>query len=66
MDKPCYSVEEVAALMGLSGWTVRQLFLKEKGVILIDRPATGSKRRYRSLRIPRAVYERVARRYQVA
>ncbi|MCU1320747.1 MAG: hypothetical protein JWM43_396 [Acidobacteriaceae bacterium] len=39
-----------------------QMFEKEPGVLVIERKTTMRKRRYRSIRIPRAVYERVVRR----
>jgi hypothetical protein len=38
---------------------------KELGVLIVTRPETVRKRRYRSIRIPRAVYERVVRRLSV-
>ena len=57
--KLVYTVAEVADLMGLSRQTVTRLFEHEKGVLILSRPVTMHKRRYRSIRIPRAVYERV-------
>ena len=54
-----YTVAEVAALTGFSRSTVIRMFEKERGVLIIERPESMHKRRYRSLRIPRAVYERV-------
>lgn len=59
LEKPALTVAEVAALMGLSRSAVTELFEKERGVIILNRPETMHKRRYRSLRIPRAVFERV-------
>jgi hypothetical protein len=35
------------------------------GVLILTRPTTNRKRRYRSIRIPRAVYERVVNRLTV-
>lgn len=35
------------------------MFEHEKGVIVLERPETLQKRRFRKMRIPRAVYERV-------
>jgi predicted DNA-binding transcriptional regulator AlpA len=58
-DKLTYTVAEVAALTGFSRSTVIRMFEKERGVLIIERPESMHKRRYRSLRIPRAVYERV-------
>lgn len=58
-----YSIKEVSALMGLSARVVTQLFERERGVIIYEAP---NKRRmragYRTIRIPRPVYERVMRR----
>jgi hypothetical protein len=54
-----YTLAEIAALMGLSPHTITPLFDGEPGVIVLDRPETLNKRRYRSLRVPRYVYERV-------
>lgn len=58
-EKPVYTVADVAALMGLSRSTVTRLFEREPGVIIRGRPERMHKRRYRSIRIPRTVYERV-------
>ena len=64
-DKKTLTVKEIAALMGLSRQTVMRMFEKEKGALIVPRPETLRKRRYRSIRIPRAVYERVVRRITV-
>ncbi|MGA2337781.1 MAG: hypothetical protein WBQ19_01130 [Terriglobales bacterium] len=61
-DKLVYTVAEVSALMGFSTSTIIKLFRDEPGVIVLTRPTEMHKRRYRSLRIPRAVYQRVLRR----
>jgi len=61
LEKPTLTVAEVAALTGLSRQTVTEMFEHERGVLILGRPETMHKRRYRSLRIPRAVYERVIR-----
>ncbi len=62
-EKLVYTVAEVAALTGLSRQTVTRLFQKEPGVIVLQRPRVETmhktKRVYSSVRIPRAVYERV-------
>jgi AraC-like DNA-binding protein len=60
-----YTVDEVSALTGFNRTTVTRMFEKEQGVLILPRPETMHKRRYRSLRIPRAVYERVIRRLAV-
>lgn len=64
-EKPAYTVAEVAALTGLSARTVIRQFEHEKGVIILKRPESLHKRGYRSIRIPRAVYERVLRKITV-
>jgi len=57
--KGAYTVGEVAALTGFSRDTITRLFEGEPGVLVVARPETTHKRRYRSIRIPRDVYERV-------
>jgi hypothetical protein len=61
-EKLTYTVAEVAALTGFCPKTVTRMFQDEPGVIVLDRPETMHKRRYRSIRIPRPVYERVINR----
>jgi len=58
-EKQAYTVRELAALTGLSRQTVIRLFEEERGVLIGKRPEKLHKRGYRSIRIPRAVYERV-------
>ena len=64
-EKDTLTVAEVAALTGFSPRTVTRMFQDERGVIVLGRPETMHKRRYRSIRIPRAVYERVLARLRV-
>jgi transcriptional regulator GlxA family with amidase domain len=64
-EKMAYTIAEVAEMTGLSARTITRMFENVKGVILIERPESMHKRRYRSIRIPRAVYERVIRRITV-
>jgi len=64
-DKPAYTVAEVSALTGFSRRTITRMFEEEKGVLILERPEKMHKRGYRSIRIPRAVYERVVRRLLV-
>lgn len=64
-DKQAYTVSEVAALTGFSRRIITRLFEREKGVLILARPEAMQKRGYRSIRIPRAVYERVIRRLAV-
>ena len=57
------TVEDVAGLWNLSPDSVRRLFEREPGVLVLVSPREfGSKRRYRTLRIPESVAERVYRR----
>jgi hypothetical protein len=58
-------VGEVAALTGFSRQTVTRIFEREKGVLILARPESLHKRSYRSIRIPRSVYERVMFRLRV-
>ena len=61
-----YTVAEVSKLTGLSARVVSGLFEEEPGVIVYERPNPRRKRKhYRSIRIPRRVYERVMRRLSV-
>ena len=64
-EKPAYAVAEVAELTGFSRQTVIRMFENEKGVLILERPERLHKRGYRSIRIPRAVFERVIRKMSV-
>jgi hypothetical protein len=64
-EKQAYTVAEVAAMTGFSRDTITRMFEREPGTIIVPRPSTNRKRRYRSIRIPRTVYERVLRRFTV-
>jgi len=64
-DKQAFTVAEVAALTGFSRQTVTRMFEREPGVLMLSRPEAMHKRGYRSIRIPRHVYERVSQRLQV-
>ena len=59
MENEAYTVREVARLTGFSMRTIVRMFANEPGVLVRE----NSKRR--TLRIPRAVYQRVMRRYTV-
>jgi hypothetical protein len=54
-----YAVAEIAALWSLSVDKVRQLFEQEPGVLVIGDRNPRGKRRYRTLRIPKTVVDRV-------
>jgi hypothetical protein len=58
-----YTVIEIAEMWSLSKDAVRRLFAKEPGVVVLGSTHTrGGKRRYRTLRIPESVVERVHKR----
>lgn len=59
--KAAYKAWEVAELLGFSVPTVRKLFEREPGVLIVA--SVG--KRYRSMRIPAEVLERVRRRLSV-
>jgi AraC-like DNA-binding protein len=60
MEKQAYTVAEVATMTGFSRQTVTRIFERERGVLIVGHSKTEKdKRSYRSIRIPRAVYERV-------
>jgi hypothetical protein len=58
-----YSVAEIAALWSLSDDSVRKIFEREPGVLVIGNPKVyGRKRSYTTIRVPEFVLERVHRR----
>jgi hypothetical protein len=61
LSEPLLTVAEVAAHWNLSvGWT-RELFENEPGVVIFGSNGHG-RRKYRTLRIPASVVERVRKR----
>jgi hypothetical protein len=64
--EPHYTPAQVAEAWGVSTDTVRRMFEGEPGVLIIEpAPTRYSRRRYRTLRIPASVAERVHRRMTV-
>lgn len=58
MDEQYLTVAEVATMLNISPDTVRRMFATEPGVINVG-PSHGTSRRYRVLRIPLGVLNRV-------
>lgn len=56
-----FTVQELARLWSLSTDTVRRLFQREPGTVVLTHHRPG-RRTYRTLRIPQSVAERVYRR----
>ncbi len=56
---PGMTVAEAVAESRFSRQTITRMFARAKGVHVICRPETMGKRGYRSIRIPRHVYDRV-------
>jgi hypothetical protein len=58
LDEHILTVADVAERLHVDADTVRRLFLREPGVIVICFPRKG-KRVYRTVRIPESILERV-------
>jgi hypothetical protein len=58
-----YSPAELGELWNLSADTVRRMFEEEPGVLVFENPVRSSSRRFRTLRIPESVAERVYSRF---
>jgi hypothetical protein len=54
-----YSPAELGKLWNLSTDTIRRAFENEPGVLLFENPGRASSRRFRTLRIPESVAQRV-------
>jgi len=61
-----FSVQEIAAIWGLSEDVVREMFQNQPGVLVLGDPNARGKRRYVTLRIPQSVVERVHRKYSLS
>jgi hypothetical protein len=62
VEEKHFTPESLGTSWGLSADTVRRLFEKEPGVLVITRQRNRAARRYRTLRIPESVAARVHRR----
>jgi hypothetical protein len=58
-----YSPTELGELWSLSIDTVRRMFESEAGVLVFENPVRSSSRRFRTLRIPESVAQRVYSRF---
>lgn len=62
----CYSVKELAFVWNVSAETVRRMCDEEPGVLVFEaKRGTRNKRRYRTLRIPGWVAQRIEERSRV-
>lgn len=61
-DERHYEVKELAKLWNLSDDTIRRLFRREPGVLVISNQDARHKHRYSTLRIPESVAQRMHRR----
>lgn len=57
-----FTVADIAEIWKLSPDKVRRLFDREADVLVFENKSAFSRRRYRILRIPQSVFERVSRR----
>lgn len=65
MEDEIYSVEELAERYKISADKVTRIFEDEPGVIDFGAPETMHKRRYRILRIPASVVNRVLQKRRI-
>ena len=59
-----YSAGEIAGMWGLNVETIRRVFDREPGVVVLQGPAKKGKRPYKTIRVPQTVLDRVHRRLQ--
>ena len=64
-EEQVYTVAEVSKMLQLSERTIVKIFENEKGVLIYEVPRLRKRKSYRTIRIPRHVYERVIRRISV-
>jgi hypothetical protein len=65
MEEQFYTVAEAAKFLKVSRDTITKLFADEPGVVDLGSPERLHKRRYRVLRIPHAVFNRVIHQLRV-
>ena len=61
-----YAPSEVAVLWHLNVETIRRLFQDVPGVLVFQSPARKGRRRYKTIRIPESVLDRVHKWLQIA
>ena len=61
--EPHVTVKQIADAWRLSEDTVHRIFENEPGVLVLADPKPRAKRRYRTLRIPASVVQRVHRQF---
>ena len=59
LDDPLYTPQEIAQALRVSDDYVRRLFERQPGVIFLPSPGKESKRRHRTMRVPRSVLLRL-------
>jgi hypothetical protein len=58
-DERHFTPQELSELWNVSVQTIRAIFQREEGVLKIGRDGTRSRRRYKTIRIPESVADRV-------
>ena len=58
-DERHFTPQELSDMWKVSVQTVREIFQNEEGVLKIGRDGTRTRRRYKTLRIPESVVDRV-------
>jgi hypothetical protein len=65
--EPHFTVAEVAAMWSLSSDSVRRIFRRQPGVLVLETPRPSTRKRaYETLRIPQSVLERVHRQFTIS
>ena len=65
MEEEIYSIAEIAKILKVSADKVTRMFESEPGVIDLGAPETTHGRRYRILRIPASVLNRVLQKRRI-
>jgi hypothetical protein len=65
MEEPFYTIAEIAEILKVSTDKITRMFEGEPGVVDLGSPEKSHKRRYRVLRIPQSVFNRVIHKKRV-